>query len=377
MNYWNDRFEGLAGAMDVTVSGSWFDGGNGASEGHVIATLDETPEDFMCQLRAIHEAVELWRSNHGVENATCVFRRYFLSDAANQDFLLRKFSDEGKDGVVSVVGQPPLNRTKVAIWLYYRQGHSDGHYRQYWYTGRSEPAGDSAAQTRGLFEVYRKYLAGKELNIRDHCLRTWLFVRDIDVNYRGVVEARREFFRSQGLTELTHYIASTGIGGCSAGIGSCLAMDAYAVSRLCPEQIRYLKATDHLNPTWEYGVTFERGVSVLYGDRKQAYISGTASIDSKGAVVGAGDINVQLGRMWDNVQALLGEGGYDSCDMAQMIVYMRDAGDYRRVEDFFIRNLPRVPCVIVWAPVCRPKWLVEMECIAIRRERHAGYADFC
>ena len=62
-------------------------------------------------------------------------------------------------------------------------------------------------------------------------------------------------------------------------------MDTYAVDGLKSEQIHYLYAPTHLNPTYEYGVSFERGTYVDYGDRRQVFISGTASINNKGEVV--------------------------------------------------------------------------------------------
>lgn len=62
-------------------------------------------------------------------------------------------------------------------------------------------------------------------------------------------------------------------------------MDTYAVAGLQPEQIHFLYAPTHLNPTYEYGVSFERGTYVDYGDRRQIFISGTASINNKGEVV--------------------------------------------------------------------------------------------
>ena len=49
--------------------------------------------------------------------------------------------------------------------------------------------------------------------LADNCIRTWFFVQNVDVNYAGVVKARNEVFVTQNLTEKTHYIASTGIGG--------------------------------------------------------------------------------------------------------------------------------------------------------------------
>ena len=49
-------------------------------------------------------------------------------------------------------------------------------------------------------------------------------------------------------------------------------LDAYAVDGLQAEQIRFLHAPEYLNPTYEYGVTFERGTAVEYGDRKQIFM---------------------------------------------------------------------------------------------------------
>ena len=43
-------------------------------------------------------------------------------------------------------------------------------------------------------------------------------IENIDGNYKGVVEARREFFAEHGLTPDTHFIASTGIEGASADV---------------------------------------------------------------------------------------------------------------------------------------------------------------
>ena len=49
-----------------------------------------------------------------------------------------------------------------------------------------------------------------------------------------------------------------------------------------------------------------------------------------------------------------------------MIVYLRDIADFRTVDDMLRQRFPNTPRVIVLAPVCRPEWLVEMECMAIR-----------
>ena len=145
-------------------------------------------------------------------------------------------------------------------------------------------------------------------------------MQNVDVNYAGVVRARRELFEHHGLTPQTHYIASTGIEGRHADPNRLVLLDAYAVKGLRPGQQVYLHAKDHLNPTYEYGVTFERGVRVRYGDRSHILLSGTASIDNRGEIVAPQDIEGQTVRMLENVEALLAEAGASAADLAQMIV---------------------------------------------------------
>ena len=131
-----------------------------------------------------------------------------------------------------------------------------------------------------------------------------------------------------------------------------------------------------MNPTYEYGVTFERGVRVKYGDRSHYYISGTASIDNKGNVLHVGDIKAQTYRMWKNVEKLLEEGGSSMNDVMEMLVYLRDMADYETVRALFDGRFPRTPKVFLLAPVCRPTWLIEMECVALKSEANSAYRDF-
>ncbi|MEE1288891.1 MAG: Rid family hydrolase, partial [Bacteroidaceae bacterium] len=106
------------------------------------------------------------------------------------------------------------------------------------------------------------------------------------------------------------------------------------------------------------------------------YISGTASIDNRGEVVHVGDIRKQTLRMWENVEKLLEEAGMTMEHCAQIIVYLRDTADYKLVNQMFAERFPEIPTVITLAPVCRPTWLIEMECIAIRENINPQYADF-
>jgi enamine deaminase RidA (YjgF/YER057c/UK114 family) len=240
----------------------------------------------------------------------------------------------------------------------------------------TSPEGDSAQQTEAILNDYEQMLSRMGATLASNCLRTWFFVRDVDTQYSGLVKARRENFIREGLTPETHYIASTGIGGGPAETKALVQMGAYAIMGLQPEQQRYLYAKSHLNPTYEYGVTFERGSLVEYGDRKHVLISGTASINNRGEVVHVGDIRLQTLRMWENVETLLREGGMDFGDVMHLVVYLRDMGDYEVVSEMFCERFPDIPTVITLAPVCRPTWLIEMECMAVKANDNSKYHNF-
>lgn len=317
-----------------------------------------------------------------LKGAVCIFKRYFLSDAANQAKTLMLIATEHSDCALSLVGQPPLNGTKVALWAYLLTGVetkalssglyevTHGAYRHLWGGGAFNRAANSEYQTRLLLNDYVMQLMEQDCRLAFNCVRTWFFVRDVDVNYAGVVKARNEVFHTQGLTADTHYISSTGIGGCHFDANVSVMMDTYAVSGIDSAQIQFLYAPAYLNPTYEYGVSFERGTCVKYGDRRQIFISGTASIDNKGEVVAVGDICKQTLRMWDNVEALLKEVECGFDDLVQAVVYLRDPADYNIVNHLFEMKFPDLPYLLVHAPVCRPAWLIEMECIAVKADEN-------
>ena len=143
---------------------------------------------------------------------------------------------------------------------------------------------------RLLFNEYVMQLAEEGCKLADNCIRTWLFVNDIDLNYGGVVRARNQVFFTQGLTVHTHFIASTGIGGRQQDPNVLAQMDNYAIDGIKEGQTKYLYAPTHLNRTSDYGVSFERGSYVDYGDRRHVFISGTASINNKGEILYSKDV---------------------------------------------------------------------------------------
>lgn len=78
-----------------------------------------------------------------------------------------------------------------------------------------------------------------------------------------------------------------------------------------------------------------------------------------------GDILKQTERMLENIDTLLQEAGGGLQDIMQAIVYLRDPADYVVVKQYIESRYPSFLHLIVHAPVCRPGWLIETECIAV------------
>ena len=349
----------------------------GVSEYHVMLHVTNPrltyTEQVDALLEAYHEMLE-----GDLKGAVAVFKRFFISDAANQADYLLAIHAEQSGCTLSIVEQPPLDGTKVALWVYLQKNVQmkalsggiyevkHGAYRHLWMAGAYNQASNSEYQMRLLLNDYVMQLLENGCSLAENCIRTWIYLQNVDVNYAGVVKARNEVFVTQNLTDKTHFIASTGIAGRHANPKVWVQLDAYAVDGVKKEQIHYLYAPTHLNPTYEYGVSFERGTYVDYGDRRQVFISGTASINNKGEVVYPGDIRKQTLRMWENVEMLLKEAECTFDHVGHLLVYLRDVADYTVVREMFEERFPNIPKVYLLAPVCRPGWLIEMECMAVK-----------
>ena len=359
----------------------------GVSEYHAMLRVTNPRLTYMEQVDCLMEAYGQLMQGE-MKGAVAVFKRFFVSDAANQANYLQALHAERSDCALSIIEQPPLDGSKVALWVYIQRGVQTkalangiyevkhGGYRHLWMAGACNQASNSEYQMRLLFNDYVMQLLENGCCLADNCIRTWIFVQNVDVNYAGVVKARNEVFATQNLTDKTHFIASTGIAGRHANPKVLVQMDAYAVDGICKEQVHYLYAPTHLNPTYEYGVSFERGTYVDYGDRRQVFISGTASINNKGEIMYPGDIRQQTLRMWENVETLLKEAECTFEHVAHLLVYLRDIADYTIVREMFEERFPNIPKVFLLAPVCRPGWLVEMECMAVKSINDERYPAF-
>ncbi len=377
---------------------SQFENDKGATEFFFVfeADPDCTFSDALVQ---INQDITSTLNSLNLGEKTTIQTRFYLSDVANQrDQLINsELFKSVTSGAYSLVEQSPLGVGKLTVLLYHISGDSITHeqlpkescgwkndvkvtgknYTQYW-SGNyiSDEKFDSYVQTDGIFKNYEKFLSQKNMNLFDNCVRTWIYVRDIDNHYAGMVESRKEFFDKHGLTADTHYIASTGIEARLNNVGTLVSMDALAIDGIVPEQVTQMEALEHLNPTHEYGVTFERGTKISYGDREHFYISGTASIDKFGEVVHVGDIEKQTYRTLENINALLNPHGANLSDMAYLIVYLRNITDEKKVIELLNKKVgEEIPKVIVNGAVCRPTWLIEIEGVGVKSAK-TDFPDF-
>jgi enamine deaminase RidA (YjgF/YER057c/UK114 family) len=367
------------------VAVSHFQGRSGVDEYHLMLR----PEEYGSigqQLETVYAAYRGALGALGLDMPSAVMRRFFCSDLTNQATVLEAlpFSsrrDMEQPCAVSWVGQPPMPPARVALWAYHvsdpsgeldkrREGPTmtlrRGELTHCWTTGISRPGPDNSyGQARDVLQTYEACLRRRSLSLADNVIRTWLFVQNVDANYQGMVTARRELFAECGLTADTHFIASTGVEGASADLAAKVTLDAYAIAGIRREQITFLAAPDYLSPTQVYGATFERGVTVAYQDRKHILISGTASIDRDGRILYPGDVSRQLDRTLVNVGALLEQAGATFEDVRMFIVYVRDPSDLAFAWQAMRERFGEVPTAVAVAAVCRPGWLIEVECQAI------------
>ncbi|MFN4227523.1 MAG: Rid family hydrolase [Candidatus Ratteibacteria bacterium] len=381
--------------VPVDINLSFFKGFKEVEEYHFSFTPTKY-ESFKTQLNWIYKAYKETLTLLKIDDTTSVFRRFFCSDLHNQIEYLKEIEFSNSENLlnptsISYICQPPGPYAKVSLWAY----HIVDPFKKLdkkikentvsivrkelihnWTTGNYSTESNSVyEQTKNILENYIKFLNKNKMKLSENVIRTWFFLQNIDTDYKDFVIARKEIYEKNGLTKDTHYIASTGVGGSYYDLKAKVILDAYSISNIKKEQIKFLSAPDFLSPTYIYGVTFERGVSITYSDRKHLIISGTASINNKGEIMYEKDINLQTERTLLNIEALLKNEGATLNDIMIFIVYVRDPVDYFFVEKKMRERFKDTPIIFATACVCRPKWLVEIEGIAIKSST-SNYPDF-
>ncbi len=387
--------------MAVAAS-RWAPPARGTEEFYFVVT-PRPGGGFSGQMDQVFAQYEDTIASIGLDASSLTTATVFLSDSANQEAALRDHAGFARmiygDCAVTVLQQPPASG-KIGLLAYHVRRPAGAEVRMgLTVAGAKAQASALSVAAEPYRFTYLKNLLSREgadaasqaedlLGFAGQCaqsngialaevVRTWLYINDVDAHYGAISDARNRVFARYGIDTRTGFPASTGIEGRSADHRDVIMLDLVAIRGLQPGQCRGMAAPGFMNPTVEYGVTFERGREVVYGDRRHFYVSGTASIDDAGRILHLGDVGRQAERAVENIAALLGNSGARLEDMRHLIVYLRDMADADAVEAVVAGSgLAAVPRIIVRAPVCRPGWLVEMEGMAIDGKGDPRFAVF-
>jgi enamine deaminase RidA (YjgF/YER057c/UK114 family) len=362
-----------------SASYSLFETATGWSELHLVVKPDLA--DFRACLDRIGRDYGAVLAEFGLSDSSLFWSRFHVGDAAAELAASRIFKTLSRRAT-SVVEQAPLHGGAAALyaWHLVRAGTAGPefapaagnetlvkgeNYDLLFSASLTGAGGDPADQTTALFGGFDGSLSRRGMRFGENFLRSWIYVRDIDRNYGGMVEARKAFFAGHGVDGKERYPASTGIGRSASG-RDLVKADFLSIGRLGPEQAVPMECPDLMPRPSSYGVTFERGLAVRFGDREHLHVSGTASIDRSGRIVHEGDLEAQVRRTIGNVKGLLESREAGLGDLAQMNVYLRDPAGKEKVVEILDVEFPfRTPYILLVGPVCRPGWLVEIDGIAV------------
>ena len=186
-----------------------------------VTMCAETGVSFNKALDGLLENYSAAISEKGLGLDSAVLLRFHVSDAHTQAAdLYARMKGFCDNTLVSVVQQPPASGSKVALEAYHICSEADalskhsngtgllvshGPYKSLW--GELLPQDSNCSpynQTGGILNSLSLAMKEYDGNVRDNVIRTWFYVRDIDNNYAGMVDARRDWFAEVGMTPETH-----------------------------------------------------------------------------------------------------------------------------------------------------------------------------
>ena len=237
---------------------------NSGDTEHYIAIATPAQLSLARQIDALGQRYAAVRQTLRLPPDSAVFRRLYVSDALNQAAMVRDSSlyREPLDSpvAVSMVQQPLLSGAKVAMLAYHvdsatplckaRAPSGDlllyrGDLRHLWSTqlctSTTEAPNSAAEQPRDIFKRLIGAVQAQGGTLADNCVRSWIYVKDMDVFYQDMVAARTVLVQQHGLTRDTHYLPSTGIEDACGHQCDVVLMDTYSISiiGLATEQVSY------------------------------------------------------------------------------------------------------------------------------------------
>jgi enamine deaminase RidA (YjgF/YER057c/UK114 family) len=232
----------------------------------------------------------------------------------------------------------------------------------YCYLGGLVPADagqDGAGQTTQVMSMIKGALQGCGMVFRD-VVRTWYYLDGILSWYDDFNRARTEFFKEHDVFSL-RMPASTGIGIANASGKLVLAKVHALRAKNDSCQVR-VAGSPTQGCAYAYGSAFSRALELSSPEGRTLHISGSASIAPSGETEYVDDVDAQIRRTLEVVEAILHHAGMDWSDAVRGIAYFRHAKDMALWDAArYPLNLPLPSEIVVHADVCRDDLLFELE----------------
>ena len=110
-------------------------------------------------------------------------------------------------------------------------------------------------------------------------------------------------------------------------------------------------------------------VTVVPG--KLVFVSGILSRNSKGEIVGKGDMAAQIRQVFENIKTALAAAGATMADIVKLNTYLvaevsqDDLPKMRAIRDRYLnKDKPPASTLVVVSRLARPGWLIEIEAVA-------------
>lgn len=97
-------------------------------------------------------------------------------------------------------------------------------------------------------------------------------------------------------------------------------------------------------------------------------LSGQASIDREGGVVGAGDFDAQAKQVFENLAFVLEAGGSSLANVVKVTIYLTDMGNFPKIVELRERHFtPPYPAdtIVEVNALALPELMIEIEAIAV------------
>ena len=216
-------------------------------------------------------------------------------------------------------------------------------------------------QASEVLELMEAALCAADMDF-SHVLRTWFYNDDILSWYRHFNQVRNTFFTNRHVFDGL-LPASTAVGApAAASTGAALVSGLLAV-KAKDETVRAIAVPSPLQgAAREYGSSFSRAVELVMPDQRRLLVSGTASIGPEGNTAHIGNVDAQVGRTLDVVNAILESRGMGWADVVRGIGHFKRAEDASAFQRCCNANqIGPLPVVLAQSEICRPDLLFELE----------------